>query len=73
MGAEILRVGLFHRPIRAPPASEALVLTARMKLHEMRSLNIERPAVGVSFQKRNFLGWYGSTAARQGGRIGLRE
>ena len=46
---------------------------ARMKLHEVRPLNLQRATLGVSFQKRNFLGWYASTAARQGGRIGLEE
>ena len=26
-----------------------------MKLHEMRALNLQRPALGVSFQKRNVI------------------
>jgi hypothetical protein len=45
----------------------------RMELHEVRPLNLQRSTLGASFQKRNFLGWYASTAARPGGRIGLGE
>jgi hypothetical protein len=40
-----------------------LSLTTHMKLHEVTLLDLQRPALGVSFQKRNFLGWYASTAA----------
>ena len=45
----------------------------QMKLPEMRFLNLQRPALGVSFQKRNVICSNAKTAARQGGRIGLRE